>query len=264
MQKDPEAAAAAGRLLRFFAFGADRDGAADADAQQLGGFEDARDGRLRRTPTRSSPRSSAIGERRDGARLRRRRRRRSACTTPAAFEAAGFNAAEPRGAIAFKYPPEERTTKLLAVEWPVGKIGRVAAARAGRAGLRRRRHGREHHAAQPAADPRARPAHRRHRRGRAPRRRHPVRRPRDRRGPRRQRAGDRPADALPVLRLGARGPRHGRGALVREPAVPGAGDAAAHALGVAAGGRHGGRRRRLDREARRRRRAASGAATSTG
>ena len=28
MQKDPEAAAAAGRLLRFFAFGADRDGAA--------------------------------------------------------------------------------------------------------------------------------------------------------------------------------------------------------------------------------------------
>jgi DNA ligase (NAD+) len=44
---------------------------------------------------------------------------------PAAFEAAGFNSAEPRGAIAFKYPPEERTTKLLSVEWPVGKVGRV-------------------------------------------------------------------------------------------------------------------------------------------
>ena len=44
---------------------------------------------------------------------------------PAAFEAAGYNSAEPRGAIAFKYPPEERLTKLLAVEWPVGKIGRV-------------------------------------------------------------------------------------------------------------------------------------------
>ena len=44
---------------------------------------------------------------------------------PAAFDAAGFNSAEPRGAIAFKYPPEEKLTKLLAVEWPVGKIGRV-------------------------------------------------------------------------------------------------------------------------------------------
>jgi DNA ligase (NAD+) len=44
---------------------------------------------------------------------------------PAAFEAAGFNSAEPRGAIAFKYPPEEKLTKLLAVQWPVGKIGRV-------------------------------------------------------------------------------------------------------------------------------------------
>ena len=34
---------------------------------------------------------------------------------PAAFDAAGFNSAEPRGAIAFKYPPEEKLTKLLAV-----------------------------------------------------------------------------------------------------------------------------------------------------
>ena len=45
---------------------------------------------------------------------------------PAAFEAAGFNSAEPRGAIAFKYPPEEKLTKLLAVEWQVGKVGRIA------------------------------------------------------------------------------------------------------------------------------------------
>jgi DNA ligase (NAD+) len=44
---------------------------------------------------------------------------------PAAFQAAGFNSAEPRGAIAFKYPPEEKLTKLISVEWPVGKIGRV-------------------------------------------------------------------------------------------------------------------------------------------
>jgi DNA ligase (NAD+) len=46
--------------------------------------------------------------------------------TPAAFEAAGFTSAEPRGAIAFKYPPEEKLTKLLSVEWQVGKVGRIA------------------------------------------------------------------------------------------------------------------------------------------
>ena len=34
---------------------------------------------------------------------------------PAAFDAAGFNSAEPRGAIAFKYPPEEKLTRLLSV-----------------------------------------------------------------------------------------------------------------------------------------------------
>ncbi len=129
------------------------------------------------------------------------------------------------------------------------------ASRARRAGVRRRRDRREHHAPQPAADPRARPADRRHRRGRPPRRRDPVRRPGDRRGPRRVRGGDRPADPLPVVRVRARDPRHGRGALVREPPVPRAGDPAADALGIARGRRHGGRRRRVDREARRRRRA---------
>ena len=123
MQKDPEAAAAAGRLLRFFAFGADRDGVAVATADLGGGIEDA--------ATVVSAEADdviaaveAIGERRtdldyevDGAVIR--------LHEPTAFEAAGFNSAEPRGAIAFKYPPEERTTKLLSVEWPVGKIGRV-------------------------------------------------------------------------------------------------------------------------------------------
>jgi DNA ligase (NAD+) len=120
MQKDPEAAAKARRLLRFFAFGADRDGAAidlpagfeaatqlvceDADAvqaaiDQIGGRRDALDYDI------------------DGAVVR--------LHEPSAFDAAGFNSAEPRGAIAFKYPPEEKLTKLLSVEWPVGKIGRV-------------------------------------------------------------------------------------------------------------------------------------------
>jgi DNA ligase (NAD+) len=122
MQKDPEAAAAARRLLRFWAFGAERDGTT-IEAESLGGLEDV--------ATTVCPDADAviaaverIGERRDGldydvdgAVIR--------LHDPGAFEAAGYNAAEPRGAIAFKYPPEERTTKLLSVEWPVGKIGRV-------------------------------------------------------------------------------------------------------------------------------------------
>ena len=42
-----------------------------------------------------------------------------------AFAAAGANTAAPRGALAWKYPAEERETVLRAVTWPVGKIGRV-------------------------------------------------------------------------------------------------------------------------------------------
>lgn len=124
MQKDPEAAAAGGRLLQFFAFGADRGGAA-VDVDSLGG-------EIHDAATIVCADSGAvlaaiveIGERRDsldydidGAVVR--------LHDPAEFDAAGFNSAEPRGAIAFKYPPEERMTKLLAVEWQVGKVGRIA------------------------------------------------------------------------------------------------------------------------------------------
>ncbi|MEA2231743.1 MAG: ligase [Solirubrobacteraceae bacterium] len=122
MQKDPEAAAAAGRLLRFFAFGADRDGT-PIEIAELDGIDEAAtvvcaDGDEVVAAIRH------IGERRlaldyetDGAVVR--------LHEPAAFDAAGFNSAEPRGAVAFKFPPEERTTKLLAVQWPVGKVGRV-------------------------------------------------------------------------------------------------------------------------------------------
>jgi DNA ligase (NAD+) len=122
MQKDPVAAAEAGRLLRFLAFGADRDGAA-IESESLGGIEDAAT-TVCADADEVIAAVEGIGERRDGldyevdgAVIR--------LHDPAAFDAAGFNSAEPRGAIAFKYPPEERTTKLLAVEWPVGKIGRV-------------------------------------------------------------------------------------------------------------------------------------------
>ncbi|MEA2324129.1 MAG: ligase [Solirubrobacteraceae bacterium] len=45
---------------------------------------------------------------------------------PQAFAAAGARANSPRGALAFKYAAEERTTVLLDVVWDVGKIGKVA------------------------------------------------------------------------------------------------------------------------------------------
>jgi DNA ligase (NAD+) len=122
MQKDPEAAAEAGRLLRFFSFGADREGEA-LPSEALGGLEDV-ETEVCADADEVIAVVERIGERRDGldyevdgAVIR--------LHEPAAFEAAGYNSAEPRGAIAFKYPPEERTTKLLSVEWPVGKIGRV-------------------------------------------------------------------------------------------------------------------------------------------
>jgi DNA ligase (NAD+) len=122
MQKDPQAAAAAGRLLRLFAFGAERDGV-PIDGAQLDGIDEAA-----KVVCGGADEVVAaierIGERRDdldyeidGAVVR--------LHDPASFDAAGFNSAEPRGAVAFKFPPEERTTKLLAVEWPVGKVGRV-------------------------------------------------------------------------------------------------------------------------------------------
>ncbi|MEA2267634.1 MAG: ligase, partial [Solirubrobacteraceae bacterium] len=45
---------------------------------------------------------------------------------PLAFAAAGARSNSPRGALAFKYAAEEKTTVLLDVVWDVGKIGKVA------------------------------------------------------------------------------------------------------------------------------------------
>lgn len=122
MQKDPEAAASAGRLLRFFAFGAERDGAT-VPISELEGIEEVAcvvcpaAGEVVTAIERIGARRDGLDYDTDGAVVR--------LHDPAAFDAAGFNSAEPRGAIAFKFPPEERTTKLLSVQWPVGKIGRV-------------------------------------------------------------------------------------------------------------------------------------------
>jgi len=122
MQKDSEAAAAAGRLLRLFAFGAERDGV-PIDIAQLDAIDEAATvvcadaDEVVAAVERIGERRDALDYETDGAVVR--------LHDPASFDAAGFNSAEPRGAVAFKFPPEERTTKLLAVEWPVGKVGRV-------------------------------------------------------------------------------------------------------------------------------------------
>jgi DNA ligase (NAD+) len=46
--------------------------------------------------------------------------------SPEAYAAAGARSNSPRGALAFKYPAEEKTTVLRDVVWDVGKIGKVA------------------------------------------------------------------------------------------------------------------------------------------
>jgi DNA ligase (NAD+) len=122
MQKDPEAAARSGRVLTFFAFGAEDGEGTALDVEALG-IEPAHQvvcadaDAVMATIHEIGARRDSLDYDIDGAVVR--------LHEPAAFEAAGFNSAEPRGAIAFKYPPEEKLTKLLAVQWPVGKIGRV-------------------------------------------------------------------------------------------------------------------------------------------
>lgn len=120
MHKDPAACAEAGRLLTFFAFDTLADG--DLDEADLGFDVPDRFATTGLDDTVEAVR--AIEQRRpdydydiDGAVIR--------LASRAAFDAAGANSSSPRGALAFKYPPEERTTTLLAVTWPVGKIGRV-------------------------------------------------------------------------------------------------------------------------------------------
>ncbi|MDW5594716.1 NAD-dependent DNA ligase LigA [Conexibacter stalactiti] len=132
VHKSPEGCVREGRTLRFRAFDLFEDAAAEAadpDAAdvfaRMGalGFElpdvlEAADGAGVRGAI------GVIAGRRgkydfdiDGAVVRLASRR--------AFEAAGATGAAPRGALAWKYPAEERETVLRAVTWPVGKIGRV-------------------------------------------------------------------------------------------------------------------------------------------
>jgi DNA ligase (NAD+) len=123
--KDP--AVVSGRRLRFFAFDLDADGGAHADLEQALtalGFE-AADMRHCDDAVAAQRVIAAIEAGRneldydlDGAVLRLADRN--------AFAAAGTRSSSPRGALAFKYAAEEKTTLLADVVWDVGKIGKVA------------------------------------------------------------------------------------------------------------------------------------------
>jgi DNA ligase (NAD+) len=123
--KDP--ARVAERRLRFFAFDLDTDSPQEQDLEAALrdlGFEAARmehcataDEALAAIARIESDRT-ALDYDLDGAVLRLADR--------AAYAAAGTRASSPRGALAFKYAAEEKTTLLVDVVWDVGKIGKVA------------------------------------------------------------------------------------------------------------------------------------------
>jgi DNA ligase (NAD+) len=122
--KDPEVVAE--RRLRFFAFDLDAQDGAHADLEaglRTLGF-DAADMRHCDDAAAAQAVIAAIEAQRnhldydlDGAVLRLADRN--------AFAAAGTRANSPRGALAFKYAAEEKTTVLADVVWDVGKIGKV-------------------------------------------------------------------------------------------------------------------------------------------
>jgi DNA ligase (NAD+) len=120
-------AAVEGRRMRFFAFDLDSRDEAHADLEEALeslGFEVPE---MPHCDSASQAREviAAIEARRaeldydlDGAVLRLADRN--------AYAAAGTRSASPRGALAFKYAAEEKTTVLAGVIWDVGKIGKVA------------------------------------------------------------------------------------------------------------------------------------------
>ena len=120
-------AAVEGRRMRFFAFDLDTTDGAHADLEQALeslGFEAPVMPQCD-TAAEAQEVIAAIEARRDeldydldGAVLRLADRN--------AYAAAGTRSNSPRGALAFKYAAEEKTTVLADVIWDVGKIGKVA------------------------------------------------------------------------------------------------------------------------------------------
>jgi DNA ligase (NAD+) len=120
-------AAVEGRRMRFFAFDLDTSDGAHADLEEALvslGFE-APEMPHCGTTAQAQKVIAAIEARRneidydlDGAVLRLADRN--------AYAAAGTRSNSPRGALAFKYAAEEKTTVLADVIWDVGKIGKVA------------------------------------------------------------------------------------------------------------------------------------------
>jgi DNA ligase (NAD+) len=133
VHKSPEACVREGRTLRFFGFdlfadsaeGSAEEAATDDVTGRLAalGFEvpdvfEAADAEaVRKAIEEIATRRTGYDFDIDGAVVRLASRR--------AYEAAGATSSAPRGAIAWKYPAEERMTVLREVTWPVGKIGRV-------------------------------------------------------------------------------------------------------------------------------------------
>ncbi|MFI7673400.1 NAD-dependent DNA ligase LigA [Actinophytocola sp. NPDC049390] len=132
--KDP--ATVAERRLRFFAFDLDSDPGSDPDAAETHVAADVETG-LRTLgftsadmvhcdgPAAAQERIASIEARRadldydlDGAVLRLADRD--------AYAAAGTRSSSPRGALAYKFAAEEKTTVLADVVWDVGKTGKIA------------------------------------------------------------------------------------------------------------------------------------------
>ena len=127
----------------------------------------------------------------------------------------------PRWAIAYKFPPEERTTAAQDIMVSIGRTGKATPFARARAGVRRRLHRRRGHPPQRGpGGGQGRPP-RRHRDRAQGRRRHPRgRRPGAGRAPEGP-AGVGVPDRLPGLRHAARAPR-GRGRhVLHQPRLPG-------------------------------------------
>ena len=169
-----------------------------------------------------------------------------------AYAAAGTRSNSPRGALAFKFAAEEKTTRARRRRLGRRQDRQGRAGRRARAGVRRRHDGHARDARQPGGHPRARRADRRHR-ARAPRRRRdPVRGRRARRvQAHRRRARDRAAGGVPVVRAAADRAGQQPRAVLHQRRLPGPDRAAADPLGLARGGRHRGGRPGVDRAAQR-------------